>query len=60
MNQLRSEQREAIGGFLIAYMKQTRRQTMPLPTFVTNVQKAYNLGKFELKEMIKYFGEEKS
>jgi len=52
LDQVAKNQRESIGAFLIAYMKQTRRQTIPLPTFVTNIQKAYEMNKFGLQEMI--------
>jgi hypothetical protein len=54
LDKLSPHQQDAISSFLIAYMKQTRRQTMSLPTFVNNVYKAYTLNKFGLREMIEY------
>ena len=44
--------REVIGNFLIAYMKQTKRQTIPLSNFVSNLRKAYTMGKFGVKEAV--------
>ena len=44
--------KSAIGRFLIAYMKQTKKQTMLLSTFIANVHKAYRLHKFNLQEAL--------
>jgi len=50
--QLNIKARGPIGSFLIAYMKQTKKQTIQLPVFVSNIHKAYTMDKFGLKEMI--------
>ena len=52
LDRLKKEQRESVGKFFIAYIKQTRRQTMSLPTFVDNILKAYRQDRFGLPEMI--------
>lgn len=52
MDELSEEQRKPLSEFLIAYMKQTKRQTMSLPTFLSNIWKAYKSKKFGLKTMI--------
>ncbi len=52
--QLPTSQRGPVGDFLVAYMKQTKKVVTSLPIFVTNAIRAYNAGKFGLKEMIQY------
>ncbi len=44
--------RGPVGNFLIAYMKQTKKQTIQLPVFVNNIHKAYLMDKFKLRAMI--------
>ncbi len=52
LSKLKKTQRGPVGEFLIAYVKQTKRQTIQLPSFVNNVYKAYNMNKFGLRQMI--------
>lgn len=54
LSQLPVVQREPIGDFLIAYMKQTHKILLPLTTFIPNIIKAYNEKKFGLQSLVKY------
>eukprot|EP01022_Parablepharisma_sp_SALTPOND_P004344 TRINITY_DN120123_c1_g1_i1.p1 TRINITY_DN120123_c1_g1~~TRINITY_DN120123_c1_g1_i1.p1 ORF type:complete len:637 (+),score=56.16 TRINITY_DN120123_c1_g1_i1:418-2328(+) len=54
LEQLPAAQRGPVGDFLVAYMKQTKKVVTTLPVFVVNAIRAYEAGKFGLKEMIEY------
>ncbi len=51
---LSEEERGPVGQFLIAYMKQTKKIIIKLGDFVTNILKAYQSGKFELDQLIRW------
>lgn len=54
LSKLPATQREPIGDFLIAYMQQTHKIILTLPTFITNIMNAYKANKFGLQTLIKY------
>ena len=47
-------QRKPIQSFLTSYYNQTKRSTISLKSFIANVMKAYQLGKFELSKIVEY------
>ncbi len=54
LSKLKKSQQGPIGDFLLAYTKQTKRQTIKLSTFSLNLYNAYNEGKFGLPQMVQY------
>jgi hypothetical protein len=51
---LPDQQKEPIHDFLTSYYNQTKRSTISLKSFINNIAKAYQQGKFNLSKVVKY------
>jgi len=53
--QLPEEQRKPVGDFLVAFMRQTKKVSLKLPHFISNILKAFYSRKFGLNAIAEYF-----